>query len=757
MASGNLSSIFGSAGFNAAAFAPLPVDPPEVQFREALASIGIEPHEIIGDGQIHRVNGRDDLKKSAWYILYLNGDLAAGCFGDWRTCEKQNWRAISGRTLSCQEQQAIQLKVAAAKQKRDDELSKSRDEAAEKAEADLDSAIPATSAHPYLLKKNVGSYGLWQLAEKLIVPMVNGDGRTLRSYQSIDAQGNKMFLKGSQAKGCYHLIPGDTTTIYIGEGYATCATVFEAAGSAVYAALSASNLVEVAVTVRKMNPAAKIIILGDNGPAGIEWSTKAAEAAGGEAVMASGFKPDGKGNDFNDMGIEATRLALGIVTKKAKAEPTGAAEQSIEDEFSPIPDHLINLSGVGGILARIQKYTLDTAPIPNPAAAAVGALALVGTIMANKVQTNTGLRSNNQLILVAGTGTGKEHPRKINKAILMAAGLKDYIGGEEIASGQGVMASASINPTSIFQLDEFGMMLQAVVSDKAGSWQKAIMSSFMKLHSGAGSIVAGQERADQDKHPRVDVHFPCISLFATTTANQLVPALRSAQVASGFANRMIFLLTKSKRQKRNMQALLTAPPSDIIAWVKAARAYHHNMAGMTPENPVTVGMNDAAASLFEAWEDEILSLQDKGPTYESMYVRAWEHASKLAMIVAMSRMTVQALAEFQGCEITGIDAKWAIEFIRFSFAEMVRLIEARVSDTEFEGHCKEVLRLIHRAGEQGMTERELGIASRSFRGLDGLARDKIFAVLQRTEQIARVPFEPVSGRGRRRIAWVACD
>ncbi len=754
MITGNLSSIFGAGGFNAAAFNDICDDLPEVQFRDALAGIGIVPNEIVGDGKIHRVNGPEDKNKSAWYALFLDGDIPAGVFGDWRTGETHHWRAtMGGRTLSWQEELEIQRRVADAKRLRDLEHASDQDEAAKKAEKELGSAPAASAEHPYLLRKKIQPYGLFQQNGKLLVPLVNGDGKTVRSYQSIDATGYKLFLKGGQAKGCYHLIAGDTVTIYVGEGYATCATVFEATGSSIYTAFSANNLVNVALIVRKRHPAARIVILGDNDDAGKEWATKAAQAVSGEVAMATGVD----GDDFNDMGVDATRVALGINIKQGPSKEPSSVERTIEDDFSAIPQRLIDLSSVGGMLEKIQLYTLSTATIPNQAAAAIGALALVGTVLANKVQTNTGLRSNNQFVLVAGTGTGKEHPRKINKAILMMAGLTEQIGGEEIASGQGLMASAANRPTSLFQLDEFGMMLQAISSDKAGSWQKAILSALMKLHSGAGSIVAGQEKADQNSRPRVDVLYPCVTVFATTTANELVPALKSGQVVSGFANRMIFMLTKSKRQKRNMKALLTSPPPEIIDWIAAVRAYHYNLAGTTPENPVTVGMDAEATRAFEDWEDEIMSLQDKNSAHEVMYVRAWEHASKLAMIVAMSHMSVASLSSYQGCLISAEDAHWAIDLVRFSFSEMFKLIENRVADTEFEGQCKEVSRLIRAASERGMTERDLNTTSRTFRGLDGLARDKIFAVLQRNEQIRRVTIDSTGGRGRPRVAWVTIE
>lgn len=743
---GNLQKIFGAAGFNAR-IEQVVIDPPEVEMRNAIKdALGAEP-DVVGDGQIHRFDGKADKKRSCWYLLFSDGVVAAGAFGDWRDGSTHNWRASSDHKLSFIEQQQIARRVAAMREAREAEQASWREEAATKAEAAINASTPASPDHPYLKRKGVGSYGIFEHSGVILVPMVNGDGRTVKSYQSIDSAGTKKFLKGGQASGCYHSIPGDTATIYIGEGYATCATVFEATGATVLVAFSASNLPATAKTAKRLYPASRIVILVDNDDAGREWSAKCDDC---EMAFAIG-EP---GHDFNDMGVDATREVLGVVTGEDDDEPPVAID-TVEATFSEIPDDIISLSGVMGL---VQSYSLRTAPVPNKPASALGAIALIGSVLANKVQSGTGLRTNNYFVLVAGTGQGKEHPRKVNKAIIMMAGLEDHLlGGEEFASGQGVLSAAGNRPSALFQSDEFGDTLQSIASDKAGSFQKAIMSSLMKLHSGAGSIVTGQERADQRTHPRADIRYPCINLFATSTASQLVPAMKSNQVMSGFFNRMMFLLTKTKRIKRNTRTRLTPPPAEILDWVAAARSYRHGLEGTTPENPITIQMDRAAESLMDQFEDEILKLQDKGSTEEALYVRAWEHAAKLALIRAMSRMSVEQLQESHQCVIDATDALWGISFVRYVTGALCRMVNDHVSDSEFAGYCNEVARVVHSGKSKGRTESELSRYCRTFRGLNPLVRDMVINALLRDELMTRVIFESDSGRGRKRVAYVAIN
>jgi phage/plasmid primase-like uncharacterized protein len=64
------------------------------EFIKAIQAAGLTPPEsMVPDGKLHRFasNGKrgDD---AVWYVLHDDG-IPAGCFGDWRTGVKENWRA----------------------------------------------------------------------------------------------------------------------------------------------------------------------------------------------------------------------------------------------------------------------------------------------------------------------------------------------------------------------------------------------------------------------------------------------------------------------------------------------------------------------------------------------------------------------------------------------------------------------------------------------------------------------------------------
>jgi putative DNA primase/helicase len=146
---------------------------------------------------------------------------------------------------------------------------------------------PADPSHPYLTKKSTKPYHLKQFSEILVVPMQAADG-TLWNCQLIDGEGRKKFLRGGRTKGLFTVLgePTDSGRIYVAEGFATAATIYELTGRSVFIAFSAHNLPSVALTVRQAFPTTEIILAADADEAGERYSEEAAREVGGVIAYA---------------------------------------------------------------------------------------------------------------------------------------------------------------------------------------------------------------------------------------------------------------------------------------------------------------------------------------------------------------------------------------------------------------------------------------------------------------------------------------
>lgn len=286
---------------------------PIEQFRDAMAAVGLHTHdEIIDDGKIHRVQleGDKPRTKNGWYVLHSDG-VPAGSFGSWKHDISGTWCSKSEHEFTPDERREYAQRMEEAKRQREAEQEQIRAEARERAASIWEASPPANDNHPYLVRKQVKAFGLRESRGSLVLPVTSPDG-VIQSLQFIDAEGNKLFLKGGMKRGCYFKIGGaPVDRVIVAEGYATGASLHMAHGCPVAVAFDAGNLQPVCDAIRKRLPAhIAIEIWADNdvntkGNPGVTKATKAAESVGAKVVV-----PDIAG-DWNDVavadGIEAVR------------------------------------------------------------------------------------------------------------------------------------------------------------------------------------------------------------------------------------------------------------------------------------------------------------------------------------------------------------------------------------------------------------------------------------------------------------------
>lgn len=174
---------------------------------------------------------------------------------------------------------------------------------------------PADPEHPYLLKKQVGAFGIRQSGQALLIPIRDLSGQ-LQALQHIyphkveTADGGKTdkIILGSK-RGNFHHIGKPSTptdTVYICEGYATGATLHQLTGQCVVIAFDAGNLEPVGQAIRGRYPEAELIFAADNDDGvkagnienpGVHYARQAAIACNGYLLTPNTTHKA----DFNDL------------------------------------------------------------------------------------------------------------------------------------------------------------------------------------------------------------------------------------------------------------------------------------------------------------------------------------------------------------------------------------------------------------------------------------------------------------------------
>ena len=190
-------------------------------FINFIRSHGYEPKSDVIAGKWIRFG------RKAAISARLYDDELGGYLHDWRTGEKFYWFADKDR-MSPSEYARRKKESEALKQAQDAKRSIAYADASRTAEKLFNEALIASQDHAYLMRKKVKPYGIKQLNGELLIPVYSIQG-DMQSIQFIDVDGNKKFLKGGKMSGGCHFI-GEVSMdmpIYICEGYATAASVYE--------------------------------------------------------------------------------------------------------------------------------------------------------------------------------------------------------------------------------------------------------------------------------------------------------------------------------------------------------------------------------------------------------------------------------------------------------------------------------------------------------------------------------------------------
>ena len=301
------------------------------QFRAAIVMAGLSPPEAIEADKFYRFHGIGKHNGNTAGFCKLFADGLGGIYGDWSSGLSETWLAKRGKPLSQADRAAFRRAFAEATAQAEAKRSVERADAADEAVAIWNAARPATDDHPYLASKHIKAHGLRLHQGRLVVPMY-ADGE-LHSLQFIGADGDKRFLPGGRTKGCYFII-GETeyaAALGFAEGYATGATVHEAAGCPVVVTFGAGNLAGVAQAIRKKFPKLPFFFCADDdyqteGNPGLTKATEAARLVDGLLAIPDfgPDRPDGA-TDFNDTatlhGLEAVKRTVASALAPATSDP----------------------------------------------------------------------------------------------------------------------------------------------------------------------------------------------------------------------------------------------------------------------------------------------------------------------------------------------------------------------------------------------------------------------------------------------------
>jgi hypothetical protein len=445
------------------------------------------------------------------------------------------------------------------------------------------------------------------------------------------------------------------------------------------------------------------------------WASLKPERIGAGTIyhhaLAGGWTPDPalvlNGGILVNGRHPARALLARLIAPAASAAPsTPSPPQRV-----PVDPRMFQLDGA---LQLLVDFILASAVRPQPILAIGASLCALGALMGRKYRTQTNLRTNLYVVGMAGSGGGKDHARGAIKEAFIAAGLQRYLGGNRIASGSGLLTALYRQPSSLFQLDEFGQFLGNIVNKRhAPKYLAEIWDLLTELYTSAGGTFFGAEYADQQQRPRQDIAQPCCCVHATTVPEPFWAALQEGSMVDGSLARFLVFQTDHDVPDRNKRP---KPVGDVPAeLIEALQEIVTGMPGhargniaalvegpMIVPDPYTVPMAPEAEQLFEELDEQLTAQQRQaiGSNQGAILARVWENTAKVALIRAVSANPPDPVIRLE-------DAEWARLVVDRCVATMLQEAERHIADNQVERNYKRVLEIISAAGADGITRQQL--------------------------------------------------
>lgn len=435
-----------------------------------------------------------------------------------------------------------------------------------------------------------------------------------------------------------------------------------------------------------------------------------------------------KQEDYSDVDLSGIIGSAKNVTKKKNEE------ESISFDLVSVP----------GLIGDLVDYNLRTAHYPLPELALAGAVSLMSTVLAGKVEFG-GARSNLYVMGLAPSGGGKDYSRKLNRKILRAAGHPEVCGPERIGSHAGVISALAENWRTLFQIDEIGRMLATASNASTNPHLFNITTVLMQVYSSADDVWQGDAYGDRKKVKTL--YYPHCVVYGSSVPEGFWESISKDNLTNGLIGR--FLIFENPRYVDYQVPEVLDFPESIVnqarGWLDL-RTHGGNLSGSTEADGAHARPVYADEEASERLHNHAIEISKKRKEEDHVQAAIWsrhaEKTNKLALLFACSRWSDGKPWPTIRIE----DADRAIKLNNWLTRRMLLRSGLWVSENQTEKDTLKVLRTIQE--RPGISSTEL---ARSLRWLKARDRRDILNGLIESGDIVCEQVD--SGGGRHRIEY----
>jgi len=363
--------------------------------------------------------------------------------------------------------------------------------------------------------------------------------------------------------------------------------------------------------------------------------------------------------------------------------PLGVPEQAMEAGAPAAAASIKQLTCVPGLLGELIEWNVRTARYPSRVMALAAAIAVVGKLLDQKVAGPTMSGTHLYTVVLAPTGSGKQHQLDVVKTLLTTAGMGDSIGPGDFSSVQALQQLIKEKNSCISVMDEFGSFLRRIKDGAQMSNMREITGEMRTLWSSWIQYDSVKKAKDDS----VRVYSPAFAIFGVTTAGDFYSALKIEDASNGFLNRFLILEEKSRGEEKEPESWVGDVPFALMERLhKTAAKYQSAPGGSGPVKPQSkLGWGPDAFKLYQQFNRSIRSESDDRVL--KLRIRAPEMAVRLATIRACGRLSETVDVD---------DMEWAIELARASADMLCAGVAEHVVPEGLDGLCEKIIEVVRR-------------------------------------------------------------
>jgi hypothetical protein len=413
-------------------------------------------------------------------------------------------------------------------------------------------------------------------------------------------------------------------------------------------------------------------------------------------------------------------------TGEVEEDPTAA----LSDE---LPDHLTR---VPGLLGDIVDWICASNRKPNRVLALGSGLSVIGTLVGGGVAGPSSKNATHLYIAcIAPSGAGKEYPKACCGLLLDACNAGVLNGPSDFKSHSAVVSELKSNPVMLCAVDELGVMLGRILSAKAKPHDSDISAILRELWGKNFMVYRTPAWAQARSEP---IQNPGLSIYGSSTMDEMFSALTGKDVVNGFLNRWLLLPTRKRIMATEPKIETGEVPRELALSLAKLRTWAHKLSDDAKAAPIGDPASPRRRLRWGTRAEEVSKAMDthlfhlcEDPELQIFYARTHEMAIRLATIRAAGNMTdvVQA-----------VDMEWARDVAMWAAGFTAKLAGKNIAENDYQRNYNRVLNAI--AERRTISMRDL---RRRVKGLRELEWKDILAGLQAAELVRVVKKIPPAG------------